>query len=169
MNHDRIIENLSANRDVFSTLLMGRLEDEYLWKPNDTKWCLLEVVCHLYDEEREDFRARVKHTLETPEEPLPMFDPIAWVKDRNYIEQNYNQMVVKLLEERNNSINWLKSLKEPNWGNAYPHPKLGPLSAEHFLANWLAHDFLHFRQITGLQFQFLKAKSENDLSYAGIW
>jgi hypothetical protein len=169
MNHDRIIENLSANRDVFSTLLMNKHEDEYLWKPSDTKWCLLEVVCHLYDEEREDFRARVKHTLETPIEPLPMFDQVAWVKDRKYIEQDYNQMVEKILDERNNSITWLKSIKDPSWKNAYPHPKLGALSAEHFLANWLAHDFLHMRQIVGLQFQFLKVTSENDLSYAGSW
>ena len=169
MDHNRVIENLKTNRDVFSALLVNKHEYEYLWKPNATKWCLLEVVCHLYDEEREDFRARVKHTLETPNEPLTMFDQIAWVQDRKYIEQDYNQMVEKLLDERNNSITWLKSLKYPSWGNAYHHPKLGPLSAEHFLANWLAHDFLHIRQIVGLQFQYLKVTSENDLSYAGSW
>lgn len=169
MDHNRIIDNLSANKAVFSTLLMKKQKDEYLWKPSDNKWCLLEVVCHLYDEEREDFRARVKHTLETPEKPLTMFDPIAWVKDRKYVEQDYNQMVEKLLDERNSSISWLKSLKNPSWGNAYPHPKLGPLSAEHFLANWLAHDFLHFRQIAGLQFLYLKQSANNDLSYAGSW
>ena len=169
MDHKKIIENLKANRDVFSTILSKKSKHEYLWKPNETKWCLLEVVCHLYDEEREDFRARVKHTLETPEEPLIMFDQIAWVKDRKYIEQSYNHMVEKLLVERNNSITWLKSLKDPSWDNAYHHPKLGALSAEHFLANWLAHDFLHIRQIVGLQFLHLKQSTNNDLSYAGSW
>ena len=169
MDHKKIIENLKGNRDVFSTILSNKNKHEYLWKPNNTKWCLLEVVCHLYDEEREDFRSRVKHTLETPNEPMPMFDQIAWVKDRKYIEQDYNQMVEKLLEERLYSINWLSSLKDPSWENAYLHPKLGALSAEHFLVNWLAHDFLHIRQIVGLQFLHLKQTSNNNLSYAGSW
>lgn len=169
MDHHRIIENLSSNQHVFSSILANKNREEYLWKPKADSWCLLEVVCHLYDEEREDFRGRVKHTLETPNEPLPMFDQIAWVKDRKYMEQDYNKMVEKLLAERKNSITWLKSLETPPWKNAYNHPKHGPLSSEHFLANWLAHDFLHIRQIISLQFHYLKQKSQNELAYAGTW
>lgn len=169
MNHERIIENIKANRDVFSTILSNKNKHEYLWKPSDEKWCLIEIVCHLYDEEREDFRSRVKHTLETPEKPLAMFDQIAWVKDKKYIEQDYNQMLRKLLDERLNSSNWLSSLENPLWKNAYVHPKLGALSAEHFLVNWLAHDLLHIRQIIGIQFQFLQQSTANNLSYAGSW
>lgn len=169
MDHNRIIESLRSNQHVFSGLLANKNKEECLWKPNINSWCLLEVVCHLYDEEREDFRGRVKHTLETPNVPLPMFDQIAWVKDRKYIEQDYTQMVAKLLAERNNSIIWLQSLKNPPWKNAYNHPKLGLLSSEHFLANWLAHDFLHIRQIISLQFHYLKQNSKNELAYAGTW
>lgn len=29
--------------------------------PAPEKWCLLEIVFHLYDEEREEFRARVNY------------------------------------------------------------------------------------------------------------
>lgn len=169
MDHKRIIENLSSNQHVLSRILSDKNQEEYLWKANVDSWCLLEVVCHLYDEEREDFRSRVKHTLETPNEPLPMFDPIAWVKDRKYMEQDYNQTVGKLQIERNKSIKWLNSIKNPHWKNAYNHPKLGPLSSEHFLANWLAHDLLHIRQITGIQFQYLKQTTNNELAYAGTW
>lgn len=169
MDHKRIIENLNSYQHVLSSILSNKNQEEYLWKPNVNSWCLLEVVCHLYDEEREDFRSRVKRTLETPNEPLPMFDPIAWVKDRKYMEQDYNQMVEKLLIEREKSIKWLNSLKDPLWKNAYNHPKLGPLSSEHFLANWLAHDLLHIRQITGIQFHYLKQATNNELAYAGAW
>ncbi len=169
MDHNRIIENLSSNQHVLSSILANKTQEEYMWKPKINSWCILEVVCHLYDEEREDFRGRVKHTLETPNEPLTMFDQIAWVKDRKYIEQDYNQMVEKLLAERKKSITWLHSLKTPAWKNAYIHPKLGPLSSEHFLANWLAHDFLHIRQIIAIQFKYLKQTTNNELAYAGTW
>ncbi len=169
MDHSRIIENLETNQIVFSRFILNKNREEYLWKPNEKSWCMLEVVCHLYDEEREDFKARIKHVLSTPDKPLPMFDQIAWVKDRSYIEQDYNNMAEKLLAERINSITWLKSLKKPSWKNANNHPKLGPLSAEHFLANWLAHNFLHIRQLTRLQFQYLQQATNNELSYAGTW
>lgn len=169
MDHNRIIENLSSNQHIFSTILSNKSQEEYSWKPTTNKWCLLEIVCHLYDEEREDFRGRVKHTLETPEDQLPSIDPVGWVKGRKYMDQDYNQMIEKLIMERKNSINWLQSLKNPPWKNAFNHPKLGPLSSEHFLANWLAHDLLHIRQIVGLQFHYLKQATNNDFSYAGTW
>ena len=66
MNPKAIILQLAVNRDVFKPLLSGKTDGEYLWRPEPGKWTLLEIVCHLLDEEREDFRARVKHTLEHP-------------------------------------------------------------------------------------------------------
>ncbi len=169
MEYRRIIGKLTSNAEVFSGLLKNKTESEYLWKPKENKWCLLEIVCHLYDEEREDFRMRVKTTLETPGELPPPIDPVKWVSERNYIDQEYDEMVSKFLDERKASIQYLESLKDPEWSNAYYHPELGPLTAEHFLTNWSAHDILHFRQIITLQFQYLKDSTPVDLAYAGKW
>ena len=138
-----------------------------MWKPEPSKWCLIEIVCHLFDEEREDFRTRVRTTLENPGKRPPPIDPVGWVKSRNYISQDFEEMTQKFLIERTTSVDWLKSLNNPEWKNAYHHQELGNLSAEHFLANWLAHDYLHFRQINKLQFQYLHRTSGMDLSYAG--
>lgn len=99
---------------------------------------------------------------------MPMFDQIAWVADRKYMEQDYKQMVDKLIDERIDSIKWLRSVKNACWENAYQHPKLGPLSTEQFLANWLAHDLLHFRQIIGLRYRYLQVITQNDLSYGEL-
>ncbi len=169
MNHKTIIQQLANNAASFHSLLHKLSPDEYLWKPQPDKWCLLEVVCHLYDEEREDFRSRVKFVLENPGVAPPMFDQIAWVTERNYIGQNYDEMLDKLLKERQQSIEWLQSLDAPNWEHAYLHPRLGSMSAGLFLTNWLAHDYLHTRQILQLKFNYLKASSKQNLSYAGNW
>ncbi len=169
MEHSIVISELSRNREVFKELLSGLQEDVYLWKPMPDKWCLLEVVCHLFDEEREDFRARTKHVLETPDEPMPPFDPVALVTERAYLEQDFEAKLNAFLEERTWSVAWLESLEAPKWGNTYDHPKLGPLTAKMFLTNWLAHDHLHIRQITRIKFQHLKELSGEDLNYAGNW
>ena len=169
MNYTKIIQELLRNRDIFKGLLTGLIEEEYLWKSNPEKWCLLEIICHLYDEEREDFRARTKHVLETPAKPLPPIDPAGWVKERNYIDRNYTETMDKFLEERQQSVKWLKSLAGPKWDIAYNHPKFGQMTARMFLSNWVAHDYLHIRQILKLKFDYLKQLSDENLTYAGDW
>ena len=77
MNHSSIIKQLQANAGTFKALFEGASEELRTWKPAPDKWCLLEIVCHLYDEEREDFGARVKSTLQNPSEPWPKIDPLA--------------------------------------------------------------------------------------------
>jgi len=166
---NKIIQELNKNKTVFEALLKNTHKTCYLWKPQADKWCLLEITCHLLDEEKEDFGARVKHVLKTPKQPMKPIDPEGWVIQRKYLEQDFHIMLAQFLEERTNSIQWLRNLKDPQWDNFYPHPKFGNLSAKMFLANWLAHDYLHFRQITRLKFQYLEAFSGENLNYAGGW
>jgi hypothetical protein len=169
MNHSEIIGKLALNKNVFESLFAGLTVAEITWRPLPEKWCLLEIVCHLYDEEREDFRARMKHTMETPDQPFPKIDPQRWVTERNYMEKDFSEMVSMFIKERESSVAWLRSLSSPPWKNIYHHPTAGELSAEMFLSNWLAHDYLHFRQITFTKYQYLKSSFNTRLDYAGSW
>lgn len=168
-NYSHIVQELSRNSDVFKSLLNGISEEEYLWKSAPEKWCLLEIICHLHDEEREDFRARTKRVLENPKKKLEPFDPLKWVEQRNYLQKNYDDMLNKFLEERKRSVAWLDSLISPRWENAFNHPELGLMTAKLFLTNWLAHDYLHIRQINKLKFDYLQKSSGESLNYAGNW
>jgi hypothetical protein len=129
----------------------------------------LEIVCHLYDEEREDFRARLKYVLEVPTEPFPPINPTGWVTERAYLKQDYAETLNNFLKERQQSVEWLQTLTSPKWDNAYDHPKFGSMSAKMFLSNWLAHDYLHVRQIIKLKFDYLKKLTGETLIYAGEW
>ncbi len=164
-----IIQELENNQSVFSGLLQNANSEMILWRPQPEHWCLLEIVCHLYDEEREDFRQRVKLILEDPSQPLPAIDPANWVLERAYLSQDYATKTTAFLTERTTSVAWLKSLNAPAWGNTYQHPVLGPMSAGLFLANWLAHDQLHIRQINRVKRAYLQHTTGLDLSYAGNW
>lgn len=164
------INQLEQNGQRIANLLNDTRREEQLWKPNEDKWCLLEVICHLDDEEILDFKTRLNHVLTTPEQPLPSsIDPVAWVKDKKYIEQDFTEKLNSFISKRKDSVKWLKSLENPNWKNAYQHPKFGPLTAKMFLVNWVAHDYLHIRQITGLKYGYLKDLSHQNLQYAGEW
>ena len=169
MDYQEITKELSSNKTIFRQMLSGLYEDMILWRPLPEKWCMLEIICHLYDEEREDFRARTKQVLEIPGLQLPQFDPQAWVESRRYMEQDYQAKLDDFLEERTQSVEWLQNLADPDWNNAYDHPKLGKMTAWMFLSNWLAHDYLHIRQVMKLKFEYLKIKANEDLTYAGSW
>jgi len=164
-----IIRQLKSHQLVFEGLFSGLSPEEYRWKSQPRSWNLLQLLCHLYDEERDDFRYRVFHCLETPEKQLPPFDPEQWVIDRKYEEQDYEEKLAALLAEREFSVEKLQALKNPNWDSAVEHPRMGPLSAGFFLANWLEHDHLHIRQFLKIRHLYLQSHSGHDLSYAGNW
>ncbi len=169
MEPAKIIIELSNNGKVFKELLENPQTEMITWKPAPNKWCLLEIVCHLLDEEREDFRARVAHILSTPELPLTKIAPHNWPIEGNYLDQDFYVVLKEFLAERQESIVWLKSLKNPKWEQTVDDPEVGPRSAKKFLVNWLAHDYLHIRQINAIKHNYLKITSGDDLTYAGNW
>ena len=163
------IQRLKDNYKVFESLLSGLDPSEYLFKTNLEDWCILEIVCHLFDEEREDFRIRVASILDDPLKALPPADPVNWAKNRNYMEQDFEEKVQDFLRERTYSIDWLESLENPPWKNAFLHPKIGPVTASLILTNWVVHDHLHIRQITRRKYEFLEQNSDDPIDYAGTW
>ena len=165
----KIIGELERNILLFNNLLKGIPSEEYLWKKSKNKWCLLEIVCHLLDEEREDFRKRLRHILENLKKDFDPIDPVGWVQKRDYLAKDYNTVLQQFLSDRNESIKWLNSLENPNWKNEHRHPTIGIMTAKLMLSNWLAHDYLHLRQIIKVKFDYLKQHTKESLSYAGDW
>jgi hypothetical protein len=160
---------LETHKLVFENLLINIEKDNYLWRPQPEKWCFLEIVCHLLDEECDDFRVRTKQVLENPALEMPSISPETWVLEQDYLARNYTKAVADFLVERTKYIRWLQENIKGNWENTYQHPKLGAMSAKLFLTNWLAHDYLHIHQITHYNYLLLKEKTAIDLHYAGHW
>lgn len=169
MNLSEHVKQFEKNKNIFFSLLTDAAKDEYLYRPNPTQWNMLEIICHLLDEEKEDFKVRLNNVLNTPENKPPAISPQEWVKSRDYINQNFEETLLQFLLERDRSISYLKELDEANWDNGYDYAKFGRVTGQFFLSNWLAHDYLHIRQITRLKYDFLSQASSINLDYAGIW
>ena len=169
MNLNYFIDRFSRNRQVFTGLVGNIAPDQAKWKPEPDKWAILEVVNHLYDEEREDFRQRLELVFADPAQPWPSIDPRGWVASRNYIGRALDESLENFLAEREKSLSWLRQLSNPKWDNSNEGPN-GILSAGDLLASWLAHDFLHIRQITRLEWQYVGSISQPyQTTYAGPW
>lgn len=170
MDADAIIGRLEGF-GRYLPVVVGELRDgDAKWKPTARDWSVLEVCCHVLDEEKEDFRVRLRSTLEDPARAWPALELDGVAEKRSYNTQDLKATVAEFSRERAASVAWLKALKSPDWGRAYQHPKFGPISAGDLFASWAAHDALHLRQIAK-RLHGLAARdgARFSLAYAGDW
>lgn len=140
------------------------------WKPSETTWSVLEIINHLADEEVEDFRTRVDLTLHHPGQAWPPIDPPRAAAERRYNDRELQESVSRFVNERRQSVQWLRSLASPDWTRTYTHPSLGAMSAGSLLFSWAAHDALHMRQIARRQYELVGRDSGAfSVAYAGDW
>jgi len=159
MKQDDQIRALAASGHALCDLYTDVSVEQSRWRPAAEKWSLLEILCHLGDEEREDFRQRVRLTLEDPSVDWPPIAPQGWVNVRSYNERDLAGALADFERERVASLDWLRGLEAPSWENARRHPVAGSLRAGDLLASWVAHDLLHMRQIVSTRLAYLNEKA----------
>jgi hypothetical protein len=169
MNLEFYRQQLESSGAAIQALARGAGPDQARWKPAPESWSLLEVVNHLLDEEREDFRAHLANLLQQPPQPWTLITPQLWVEQRGYNQRDYEESLAGFLSERAASLVWLTTLTAPDWQASYAMP-WGPLTAGDLLASWAAHDLLHLRQLTELRYAWMEqAARPHSLQYAGDW
>lgn len=169
MQCEVLYQELAHGAEIIRALVAGITRTEARSRPSAESWSVLEVVSHLYDEEREDFRQRLDIILHRPEETWPPIDPVGWVTARRYNEGDLAETLENFAAERNKSLAWLRSLSAPNWEAECMAP-FGPIKAGDMLACWVAHDNLHMRQLVELRRGRVVSIAEPyDVRYAGDW
>ena len=155
----------------FSTLLellAGEL-DEATWRarPAPGEWAPVEIVCHLRDEETEDFGARLRVILEGGARFAPN-DPERLAVDRQYRQANPSEALAAFRARRLASLDLLGSVAPDRLVGTAERPGGGRLSGLDLLASWVAHDCLHLRQLAGaLARRWADRWSPLQVEYAG--
>jgi len=164
-----LYQELVNSTEMIRSLLAGISKEEAQYKPSQDTWSILEVTCHLYDEEREDFREHLDFILHRQNEEWHQIEPQAWVTNRKYNEQDFVETQKKFFAERNKSLEWLKDLADADWETACA-TKFGSMKAGEMLASWIAHDNLHIRQLVELRRSFIESITKPyNIEYAGDW
>lgn len=167
---EKIIQQLTANAEIVRGLVQPISDEQAQWKPNAETWSMKEVMEHVYNEERVDFRKHLKEMLSDPPQPWGEF------RQEEYISvRSCRQALESFLIEREASLVWLRALESPDW-DVTSQASFGPagdvltLSAGNVLASWVAHDFLHIRQMNELLYAWNEQQvSPYSVQYAGGW
>ncbi len=170
MNLELAKQRLTQNAATIQSMVAWVSLEQARWKPSPEEWSLLEVVNHLYDEERLDFRVRLGLILQDPTLPWPAIHPSAWVTERRYNERDLAESLGDFGRERQASLAWLAGLGNPDLTVMATHPAGFTLSAGDMLTAWVAHDMLHIRQLNELHYQWTTAQAAPwSPEYAGEW
>jgi hypothetical protein len=170
MKFTEIYQELVNSTEVIRALISNISQEGAQSKPTPETWSILEVLCHLHDEEREDFREHLDFIIQRKEaEKWQVIDPKAWVVDRKYNEQNFEEMRIRFFEERKKSLDWLIDLADTDWDIACK-THFGAIAAGDVLVSWAAHDNLHIRQLVELKrHQIENISRPYEIAYAGGW
>lgn len=164
-----MLSQLQASAGRIDALARGVPSAEARWRPAPDAWSLLEVICHLADEEREDFRVRLDLILHDPGRPWPPIDPAGWVTARDYNARDLSESLGDFLSERAASLRWLDSLDHLDLAAVCESP-FGVMRAGDMLAAWAAHDQLHLRQLVELHYLLtVERAAPYGVEYAGEW
>jgi hypothetical protein len=147
MKITKFVGSLTRSGKALADMYDGIPEAALRRRPAPERWSPLEILCHLVDEERDDFRARIQSTLEDSGAEWAGIDPAAWVTERAYNEKDPQVALTSFRMERAESLAWLVGLEAGGLDRVYRHPLIGDLSVGDLLAAWAAHDLLHLRQL----------------------
>jgi hypothetical protein len=122
--------------------------DDALWRarPAPQEWAPVEIVCHLRDEEVEDFGARVRVVVEGGT-AFARIDPVRWAKDRAYIDASPQKALAVLKQSRRDTLAFLALLDPSRLTRVVDQPQLGKMSGLDLVAAWVTHDRLHIAQL----------------------
>jgi hypothetical protein len=165
-----IIRLLTGNAEAMRALVQNISNEQAQWKPDPETWSMKEVMEHVYNEERIDFRKILIRMLNAPSQPSGES-----LHDEYVPVESCRQALESFIVEREASKKWLRALKSPDWDitSQWPFGPAGDVmtfSAGDVLLSWVEHDILHLRQMIELLHAWnQKQAPPYSLHYAGGW
>jgi DinB superfamily len=103
--------------------------DAAAWRarPAATEWAPIEIVCHLRDEEVEDFDARLRVVLEGGQRFTPI-DPERWATERRYRDDDGPRALTAFRDRRAASLDSLVAVSPSRLTTVIAHARTSGLS-----------------------------------------
>lgn len=171
MSIDSAVESLTRFPMVLANLVRPLGDDIQKFARTSEDWSILQIVCHLADEEEFDFPVRIQLTLDGSQS-WPPIDPEGWATERNYSGQNLEEQLERFGALRKSALTQLsaRGWEAIDWNSSYSHETIGELSAGDLLHSWAAHDILHLRQISKRLYEYNEVQANSfSTRYAGNW
>lgn len=141
-------KEVAARIDAVGTAIeaeLGTLGEELAsWHPAEGEWCVKEVLGHLINTERIGFAGRIDEILAADEPSLR-----GTGREEPACARNLAEMLAEFREQRIRSVDLVARLQPADLTRAGIHERVGRLTVNDILHEWIHHDRAHLKQILG--------------------
>ena len=89
MEFETLYLELIDSTNMIRAVVAGITQEDACKKPAPESWSILELMCHLYDEEREDFREHLDFILHKPNREWHQIDTKAGSQSANTTNRTF--------------------------------------------------------------------------------
>ncbi len=139
-------EFLETSGRAFTNLLTSLPRDAATWRPAPDEWCVNECAGHIIESEKRAFAGRIRIILGADEPALETWDQPGVARARHDCEREPKELGAELDAVRRESVSMLRSLEKDALGRGGVHPRVGRLTVDALIHQWVHHDSNHLRQ-----------------------
>jgi DinB superfamily len=141
---ERVAALVAAAGSAIEAELGGMGDEVASWHPADGEWCVKEVLAHVMISERIGFGGRIREILAEDNPSLKATGPA----DRA-CGNDLAAMLAALAAQRAASVELIRSLGPADLDRAGIHERVGRLTINDLIHEWVHHDRAHLKQILG--------------------
>ena len=117
------------------------------WHPKPGEWCIKEVLGHLIEAEKRGFSGRIRTILQSDTPELEGWDQETVARERDDCAREWPALYQELVRLRGDSVAQVVKLSPVDLSRGGKHPKVGLLTVNDLLHEWVHHDRNHIRQM----------------------
>lgn len=115
-------------------------------RPEETRWSVLEIVCHLADAELLA-SARIRRIITQDRPQLWGYQQEQWATALGYRHRRIETVMARFALLRRENAELIEGLAEEIWRQTGAHDVYGTLSLEQLIDDYLTHTAKHLEQI----------------------
>lgn len=142
-----VAQCLGATTATLAAELTALPPQALAWHPAPGEWCAKDVLGHLIEAEKRGFAGRIRIMLAERAPRLQPWDPDEVAAARRDCVRDAGELLGELAQLRADSMRLVEGLGDADLARGAEHPKVGHLTVDDILNEWVHHDRNHVRQI----------------------
>jgi hypothetical protein len=138
---------LETSGRAYVTILRSVPPDAASWRPAPGEWCANECLGHVIEAEKRGFAGRIRLILGAENPRLETWDQPAVAQARHDCEKPPEELIHEFEPLRRDSLVMLRSVREDQLAREGAHPRVGALTVNDLIREWVHHDGNHLRQV----------------------
>ena len=168
LTSEEIAGFLRSTAESMRSELAGLADEIASWRPTPGEWCIKECVGHMIETEEHGFAGRIRRILEAPGRVEAHWDPAQVVRDRGDQGRPLGELLEAFSEMRAEGLALVEGLMNTDLVKSCTHEKVGVLTVENLLHEWVHHDRNHYRQILANVQAYVRPWMGNAAGFAGM-